>query len=90
MSGYIIVTTPDGASSTLPAIVITWTDADNSVAQTLTLTPTNTGNTTATYETGAELISALTSNDISFATSGYTSGTPATMTFALHLTIESL
>src|SRR5882724_11387901 len=49
VGGYIIVTTPDLVSSALPSIVIGWTDADNSVAQTLTLIPINAGNTTTTY-----------------------------------------
>lgn len=90
ISGYVIVTTPDGASSTLPSIVITWTDADSSVAQSFTLTPTNAGNTTTSLQQALMIVSAVTATNIQYATTGYVSGTPATMQYALHLTIEAL
>src|ERR1700677_4473827 len=38
IGGYIVVTTADAVSSSLPSIVIGWTDADNSTVQSLTLT----------------------------------------------------
>jgi hypothetical protein len=90
VGGYIVLTTADLVSSALPSIVIGWTDADNSVTQTLALTLVNTGNTTTTYATGSEVISALTGNNITYSTTGYLSNTPSAMKYALHLTIESL
>src|ERR1700722_14309115 len=39
VSVYIIVTTVDGASSTLPSVTISWTDADNSTVQSYVITP---------------------------------------------------
>src|SRR5579864_3835973 len=40
---YIVVTQAATTSSTLPSVVITWTDQNNNAAETFTLTPTNTG-----------------------------------------------
>lgn len=90
ISGYIIVTTVDGASSTLPKITMTWTDPDSSVAQSFDLTATSAGNTTTTIKQGVMMVSAKTGTNIQYATSGYASGTPATMQYALHLTIQKL
>lgn len=90
ISAYIVVTTPDGASSTLPSIVITWTDADNGAPETLTLTPTNAGNTTAAYQQAVAIVSADVAAAIQYSTTGYASGTPATMAYAVHIRIEAL
>jgi hypothetical protein len=90
ISGYIIVTTVDGVSSTMPKITITWTDPDNSAAQSFDLTATSAGNTTATIKQGVMVVSAKTATNIQYATSGYVSNTPATMQYALHLTIQKL
>ena len=88
ISAYIIVTTV-GTTSTLPSIVLTWNDADNGVGQTLTLTPTNAGNTTTTLQFNDAFISADVSAAINFSTTGYAStGTP--MQFAIHITVEKL
>lgn len=89
VSGYIAVTTVDAASSTLPSIVIAWTDADNSTAQSFTLTPTNAGNVLTTLQQGLMVVNAKASTNIQYSTSGYASGaTP--MAFALHLKLEAL
>lgn len=90
ISGYIIVTTVDGASSTLPSIVITWKDANNGQSQTFSLTPTNAGNTLTTFQFNDAFISADVSAPIQFSTTGYASGTPATMQYAIHITVEKL
>lgn len=90
VTGYIVETTRDGASSTLPTIDITWVDVDTGVSITRSITATQTGNTVGTYDLGRCEISALTANDISYATNGYVSGTPATMVYAIHLTVEKL
>jgi putative heme iron utilization protein len=90
VSAYIIVTTVDAVSSTLPSVVITWTDRDNSTAQTITLTATSTGNTLTTYKTADVVISASASAAIQYSTTGYLSNTPATMQYALHIRIEQI
>lgn len=90
ISCYIIVTTVDGASSTLPSVVITWNDLDNGQPQTLTLTPTSSGNLLTTYEQNDAIINAGSSASIDYSTTGYASGTPATMKYALHIRVEQL
>jgi hypothetical protein len=90
ISSYIIVTTVDGASSTLPSVTIGWTDTDNSTAQTLVITPTNAGNLLTTYQQATAVIDAKTAIAVTYATGSYASGTPATMKYALHIRIESL
>jgi hypothetical protein len=89
ISAYIIVTTAGSVSSTLPKITITWTDADNSQAQSFDLTPTNAGNALTTFEQAEMVIRALTTTNIQYATSSYASSA-AGMTYAIHLTIEIL
>lgn len=89
ISGYLIVTTPGSLSSTLPKLTIGWTDVDNSVAQTIDLTATNSGNLTTTYTLGDAVISALTGSNITYATSGYASNA-AGMAYAIHILIEQL
>lgn len=92
VGGYIIVTTVDGASSTLPTVTLTWTDADNTTGQTKTLAvaAAPTGNSLTTFGNGILQVNARTGTNIQYATSSYASGTPAAMKYALHLTIEAL
>ncbi len=90
ISAYIIVTTVDGASSTLPSIVLSWNDVDNGQAQTFTLTPTNAGNLQTTFQSNDAFLSIGSSAALSFSTTGYTSGTPATMQYAIHIVVEAL
>ncbi|SRR6266496_219192 len=90
VSGYIIVTTVDGASSTLPKVTITWVDQDSGVTQTKDLTATNAGNLTTTLEENDMRVSTQAGSSIEYETSGYASGTPATMQYALHLTLEKI
>ena len=90
ISAYIVVTTVDGASSTLPKLTITWNDLDNGQAQSFDLTPTNPGNLLTTLEQSDMIVSAASSASINYATSGYASGTPATMQFAIHIRVEQM
>jgi hypothetical protein len=82
---YIICTTPDAASSTLPSVQVTYTDNDTGVVQTITITPTNTGNSTTTLQQGAAVISVKASTAINYQTVGYASGTAGAMKYALHI-----
>ena len=90
VSAYLIVTTVDGASSTLPSLVIEWNDQDNGQPQTLTLTPTNSGNLQTTYEAADAIIDVSSSASVVYSTTGYASGTPNTMRYALHIAVEVL
>lgn len=92
------VTTPDGASSTLGALTIVYTDPDG-VVQTITaaaqnkngtIETTDTGNTTTTVMLGLSMmLNCKASTNITYAMA-YASGTPATMTYNLHLKLKAL
>jgi hypothetical protein len=92
------VTTPDGASSTLGALTITYTDADNTV-QTITaaaqskngvIETSDTGNSTTAVLLGVPMmLNARSATAIQYAMA-YASGTPATMAYNLHIKLESL
>ncbi len=89
VSAYIIVTTVSSPGSTLPALTIGWTDADNSTAQTIALTATSTGNTLTTYKQGVCILNALTAVAITYATGSYASGgTP--MQYSLYIRLEAI
>lgn len=90
ISAYLVVTTVDGASSTLPKLTITWNDKDNGQAQTFDITPMTSGNLLTTLEQSDMIVSAGSSAPIGYATSGYASGTPATMHYAIHIRVEQL
>lgn len=90
ISAYVIVAVPDGASSTLPSVVLSWPDRDNGATQTLALTPTNTGNLKTTLQQAVGVISVEAGTTISISTTGYASGTPGAMVYALHVRTEAL
>ena len=90
ISVYAVVTVVDGASSTLPSVTISWTDADNVTVQSVTVTPTNSGNLLTTLQSADLVISAAITTNVTYATAGYASGTPATMNYALHIVTEKL
>lgn len=90
VAAYIIVTTVDAVSSTLPKITLSWNDADNGQAQTLDLTATQAGNLLTTFAQGDAFLSIGASANLSFSTSGYLSNTPAAMKYAIHIRIEAL
>lgn len=86
----IIQETVIGTTSTLPSVVITWTDEDNSTLQTFTLTPSSpTGNTLTTYGQATLIVNSKVGFAIQYATTSYAStGTP--MQYALNLHVEYL
>lgn len=88
VSGYIIVTQAATVSSTLPSIVITWTDKDNATSQSLTLTATSAGNLLTTFEEAGAVISVAASSNITYATSGYATSGATSMQFSLHIRLE--
>jgi hypothetical protein len=88
ISFYEIVTTPGSVSSTLPSVVISWTDADNSTNQSVTFAPTSpTGNTDTTLVSGTILISAQAISAINVSTTGYASSA-AGMAYSLYVETE--
>jgi hypothetical protein len=93
VSAYIIVTTvasTGAATSTLPSVVITWNDKDNGQPQTITLTPTNSGNLLTTYQQADAVLSIAASAPLQYSTTGYASNTAAQMQYALHIRVEAL
>jgi hypothetical protein len=91
VSAYAVVTTADGASSTLPSVGIGWTDADSSVAVLAgTVTPTNTANAPGAFAGGSQIINVKAASNITYQTTGYASGTDGAMKYALHLKLEFL
>jgi hypothetical protein len=89
VAGYIIVTTAGGVSSTLPSIVLTWTDQNNGQLQTWTLTPTASGNLLTTVQQNDAILSCGPATDLSFSTTGYASSGSA-MQYAVHIRVEAL
>jgi hypothetical protein len=90
---YIILTTVDGASSTLPACNVIYTDADTGTSHTVALTATSAANTKDTIGAGTTTLPfgffhPKAATAISYSTSGYASGTPATMQYAIHFRLE--
>jgi len=90
VTAYVVVTTVDAVSSTLPAVIISWTDGDNVQAETDFLIASNTGNTLTTSGSGTLLINADALNSIAVSTLGYASNTPSEMKFSLYCDIELL
>lgn len=92
-SCYVIETTADAASSTLPACNLVYTDADTGASATIALTATNTGNTVGNIGAGTTTLPwgsfhPKASTAISFSTTSYASGTPATMAYSVHFRLE--
>lgn len=90
VTAYMIVTTADGVSSTLPSLIITWTDQDNSNSQTFTLLPTNNGNSLVTFQQANMEINAIAGANINYQTTGYASNTPNAMAYALRIRLEPM
>lgn len=84
------VTTVDGASSTLPKCTIGWTDPDSNQAETLDITAVNAGNVLTTETQAEAIIKAKAGVPITYLTTGYLSGTPATMAYNLDVGVEAL
>jgi hypothetical protein len=101
ISAYIVLTTADAASSTLPQVQVTYTDPNTSAATTIYVTPaasatavpgasTGATNTTTMARSGVVVINASASTAIKYATTGYASGTSGAMKYALNILLEAL
>jgi hypothetical protein len=92
-SCYVIETTADAASSTLPACNVIFTDADTGNSHTVALTATSTANTVDTIGAGTTGLPwgsfhPKKGTAISYSSSSYASGTAATMQYSLHFRLE--
>lgn len=90
ITAYIIVTQAATVSSTLPSIVITWTDQNNNTSQTFTLTPTNAGNTLTTFQQASMAVSPKGITNINFSTTGYATNGATSMQYAVHVRTEAM
>jgi hypothetical protein len=91
VSCYAVVTTADGASSTLPNIGVGWTDSDSSVALLAgTVTSTNTANAAGAFSQGQQIVYAKGGSNITYQTSNYASGTAGAMKYSVHIKVEYL
>lgn len=90
VTAYMIVTVVDAVSSTLPRLIITWTDRDSLSGQTFTLLPTNNGNLLTTFQQGSMEINAIAAGNIQYQTTGYASNTPNAMTYSLRIRTEAM
>lgn len=92
-SCYVIETTADAASSTLPACNVIYTDSDTGNSHTVALTATSAANTVDTIGAGTTglpwgTFHAKASTTISFSTSSYASGTSGVMKYSMHFRLE--
>lgn len=87
---YIIETTIDGVSSTLPSVTIGWTDPDNSTAQTFALTASQATDALTNFKQATMLINAKAGVAITYSTGSYASNTANKMQYALKITLEML
>jgi hypothetical protein len=91
VSCYAVMTTADGASSTLPNVGIGWTDNDSNVALLAgNVTPTNTANAAGAFGQGSQIIVAKGGTNITYQTSNYASGTAGAMKYSVHVRLEYL
>ena len=88
ISGLAIVTRAATSSSTLPEIVINWTDADSSQAMSFILTPEDSLNTLTATESGLLLINAKASTAITYSTQGYASSGATSMQYSVHIRVQ--
>lgn len=94
---YVILTTVDGSSSTLPKCQVVFTDADTTNSHTQDVTATSTANTADTIGPAPAVTAQLPgggafhvapSTAISIDTTGYASNTSGQMKYAIHFTLQ--
>jgi hypothetical protein len=90
-SVYAVVTTADGASSTLPSVGIGWTDNDTSTPLlAANVSSTNTANAVGAFAQGVQVFNAKGGTNITWQTSSYASGTAGVMKYAVRIRLEYL
>jgi hypothetical protein len=87
---YLVVTTAAGTSSTLPQCQVSWTDANTSVVETTTFSPTSSANTVGTFVQGTFFFNPKPGTTISVSTTGYASNPGAAMIYVNGFDMEAL
>ncbi len=90
VSGIATVTQAATTSSTLPSIVISYTDGDTGNAMSLTLTPTSTGNSLTTLASSSAAINAKPGTNVNVSTTGYASSGTSAMNYSAHVRLEAM
>lgn len=90
VKGCTICTVRDGVSSTLPAIVLAWTDSESNTAVTLTLGTGSSADAVGTIVQGGGMMNLKAGTSLTFTTATYASNTGARMKFVAHVVVERL
>jgi hypothetical protein len=85
-----VLVTPDGASSTLPNTLVSWTDSDSNGTPSANIGATSTGNNTNSASLGQIVVYAKAGTAINIATNGYTSGTAGAMKYNARYQVDYL
>lgn len=88
VDAYAVVSRAATTSSTLPSIVIGWTDADTSVVQSFTLTPADSSNLLTSIQAGFLVVNAKAGTNITYSTTGYASVGATSMQYSAHVRVE--
>jgi hypothetical protein len=90
VSVYAVVTRAASSSSTMPAVVVGWTDNDSGVVENATVGAAITANTAGANLSGVFLLSAKAGSNITVAQTGYLSTGVVSMQFALRVRLVYL
>lgn len=88
VDAYTIISRAATTSSVLPSIVIGWTDADTSVVQSFTLTPSDSSNVLTSIQSGFMIVNAKAGTNITYSTTGYASVGGTSMQYSAHVRVE--
>lgn len=90
VSAYLVETTAASTSSTLPSLTLTWLD-ETGTSQTATIVSGGSAsNTVGTYARGDFTVYSEASQNISYATTGYTSVGGTSMAYSVRIRLEYL
>lgn len=90
VSALALVSRAATTSSTLPSVVITWTDAESGTGQTATLTATSAGNSLTTQQQSSLIIKAASNTVIQYSTTGYATSGATSMQYAVHVRLGAM
>ena len=87
---YVVETTADPVSATLPACVIWWTDNETNVPNDTGISTSATANTVGAASHGQAVLNVRAGSNIQYSTVGYASHTAGAMKYSIHVTVEYL
>lgn len=90
VSAELVIATAGSASSTLPPLSVTYTDAETGNSITQAITASSTANTTATAKSGVVAINVAAGGAITFSTSGYAASSANSMVFNAKVRINAV